>query len=631
MRRLCLVLCSLLLLLVFSALSRGGEVVVIADSAHIYAEPDSNSYLIETVSKGVVLTLFQKSKIRNAWYYVAFDSKSRKGKVSGFIHDTLVGNSDQVQESMKVGQISGKEEGNLSISSPPEPEKMALSTEKRAVPEKRAEELSVTPPSKAQTIQIMVPSTKEVVAFQEISEPPVMIKPKEIKFGIASPVREDRAFQKISKPLVEIKPGKAPTVLPSPAMELAAFKIQREANQAKVIKESSITPLPRESRGGTGAGDHPDLAASSKKEVKAFQEIVKPPVEIESRKISLSNLSSTLEDRAFQSIVEPPVWIKARHMPSVEASPSAETPAYQAKKVSKPVKVEELSITPFSRVGTLTSAGIRTEQSEGGNGSMIPLMASPTKNMVAFQEITTPPVEIKNPDLPAVNPLSEMESTVFQKSRETAQLGEAKGTSFIGVSPSKKGVTLERILSNDPMKRESPQEQSTSPFPISLRKDSRKFKWITLGLGYGQSLGGAGGFIQLNTKSGISFHGGVGYYPTSYVYSDCDWVRDVTLFTGGIKYYLPLGADPLRFYLDLQFGGIGVEAAQVVEGIWQYNFVFDYIQKTLWGPSFLGGLELRLGSLGLNGAVGLSYNTTNLDWNIQDYFLTFDLGFLLYF
>jgi len=596
MRRLCLVLCSLLLLLVFSALSRGGEVVVIADSAHIYAEPDSNSYLIETVSKGVVLTLFQKSKIRNAWYYVAFDSKSRKRKVSGFIHDTLVGDSDQVQESMKVGQISGKEERNLSISSPPEPEKMALSTEKRAVPEKRAEELSVTPPSKAQTIQIMVPSTKEVVAFQEISEPPVMIKPKEIKFGIASPVREDRAFQKISKPLVEIKPGKAPTVLPSPAMELAAFKIQREANQAKVIKESSITPLPRESR-----------------------------------KISLSNLSSTLEDRAFQSIVEPPVWIKARHMPSVEASPSAETPAYQAKKVSKPVKVEELSITPFSREGALTSAGIRTEQSEGGNGSMIPLMASPTKNMVAFQEITTPPVEIKNPDLPAVNPLSEMESTVFQKSRETAQFGEAKGTSFIGVSPSKKAVALERILSNDPMKRESPQEQKTSPFPISLRKDGRKFKWITLGLGYGQSLGGAGGFIQLNTKSGISFHGGVGYYPTSYVYSDCDWVRDVTLFTGGIKYYLPLGADPLRFYLDLQFGGIGVEAAQIVEGIWQYNFVFDYIQKTLWGPSFLGGLELRLGSLGLNGAVGLSYNTTNLDWNIQDYFLTFDLGFLLYF
>lgn len=596
MRRLCLVLCSLLLLLIFSALSRGGEVVVIADSAHIYAEPDSNSYLIETVSKGVVLTLFQKSKIRNAWYYVAFDSKSRKGKVSGFIHDTLVGDSDKVQESMKVRQISGKEEGNLSISSPPEPEKMALSTEKRAVPEKRAEELSVTPPSKAQTIQIMVPSIKEVAAFQEISEPPVMIKPKEIKFGTASPVREDRAFQKISKPLVEIKSGKAPTVLPSPAMELAAFKIQREANQAKVIKESSLTPLPRESR-----------------------------------KISISSHSSTLEDRAFQSIVEPPVWIKARNMPSVEASPSAETPAYQAKKVSKPVRVEELSITPFSREGALTSAGIRTEQSEGGNGSMIPLMASPTKNMVAFQEIATPPVEIKNPDLPAVNPLSEIESTVFQKSRETAQLGEAKGTSFMGVSPSKKGVTLERILSNEPMKRESAQEQSTSPLPISPRKDSRKFKWITLGLGYGQSLGGAGGFIQLNTKSGISFHGGVGYYPTSYVYSDCDWVRDVTLFTGGIKYYLPLGADPLRFYLDLQFGGIGVEAAQIVEGIWQYNFVFDYRQKTLWGPSFLGGLELRLGSLGLNGAVGLSYNTTNLDWNIQDYFLTFDLGFLLYF
>jgi hypothetical protein len=626
MKRLWLVLCFFSLLLVPSALSRGGELVVIVDSAHIYAEPDSNSYMIETVSKGAVLTLFQKSKIRNAWYYVAFDSKSRKGKVSGFIHDSLVGESAQAQESIAVGQISGKEEGNISIPSPPEPEKMALSARKREVPEIRTEELSVTPPSKPLAIQVITPSIKEVVAFQKISKPPVMIKPKEIKFDTASPVREERAFQQVSEPLVEIKPGKAPPALPSPAMETVAFKVQREARQAKVIKESSITPLPRESREGTRIGDHPDLAASSRKEVKAFQEIVKQPVKIESRKISLRSFSSTLEERAFQSIVEPQVWIRARHMPLVDASPSAETSAYQARKASKPVKVEELSITTFSKEG----AGIRAEQSGGGNGSMIPL-ASPTKDTGAFQEITTPLVEIKKPDLPAVNPLSEMESTVFEKSRGTPQLGEAKGTSFMGVSPSKGKVTLERIMSNETMKRKSPQEHSTSPFSINARKNSGKFKWITLGLGYGQSLGGAGGFIQLNTKSGISFHGGVGYYPTSYVYSDCDWVRDVALFTGGIKYYLPLGADPLRFYLDLQFGGIGVEAAQIIEGIWQYNFVFDYRQKTLWGPSFLGGLELRLGRMGLNGAVGLSYNTTKLDWDIQDYFLTFDLGFLLYF
>jgi hypothetical protein len=592
MKRLWPVLCFFSLLLVPSALSRGGELVVIADSAHIYAEPDSNSYMIETVSRGAVLTLFQKSKIRNAWYYVAFDSKSRKGKVSGFIHDSLVGEGAQVQESIAVGQISAKEEGNISVLSPPESEKMALSTRRREVPEIRAEELSVTPPSKPLAIQVIAPSTKEVVAFQKISKPPVMIKPKEIKFDTASPVREERAFQQVREPLVEIKPGKAPSVLPSPAIKTAAFKVQREARQAKVIKESSITPLPRESR-----------------------------------KISLRSFSSTLEERAFQSIVEPQVWIKARHMPSIDASPSAETSAYQVRKVSKQVKVEELSITSFSREG----AGIRKEQSGGGNGSMISLMASPTKDTGAFQEITTPAVEIKKPDLPAVNPLSEMESTVFEKSRGTLRLGEAKGTSFMGVSPSKGKVTLERIMNSVPMKRESLQEHSTSPFSINARKNSGKFKWITLGLGYGQSLGGAGGFIQLNTKSGISFHGGVGYYPTSYVYSDCDWVRDVALFTGGIKYYLPLGADPLRFYLDLQFGGIGVEAAQIIEGIWQYSFVFDYRQKTLWGPSFLGGLELRLGRMGLNGAVGLSYNTTKLDWDIQDYFLTFDLGFLLYF
>ena len=525
MKRLCLVFCSVFLLLVPSALSQDEKVVVITDSAHIYAEPDSQSYMIETVSKGAVLTLLQKNKVRGVWYYVAFDSKSRKGKVSGFIHDTLVEDSQRIQKSMRIGQISGEEE-NLSISSPPRPENVALSDEERAVPEERVEELSITLPSKPEAFQVMAPSNREVAAFQEIS---------------------------------------------------------------------------------------------------------KPPVEIESKEILISGSSPTLEDRVFQSIIEPPVWIKARNMPSVKASSSVETAAYQAKKASKPVRVEELSITPFFREGALASAGIRTEENRGDIGSMILLMASPTKNLVAFREITTPPVEIVNHDLPAINPPSEMESIVFQKKQKTEQLSEAEGKSFTEVSPSRKVVTLERIPRGEPKGKESPQEHEIEPIPTSDRKDSRKFKWITLGLGYGQSLGGAGGFIQLNTKWGLSFHGGVGYYPTSYIYSGCDWVKDVTLFTGGIKYYLPFDADLLRFYLDFQYGGIGVEAAQIVNGIWQYNFVFDYRQKTLWGPSFLGGLELRLGSLGLNGAIGLSYNTTILDWDIQDYFLTFDLGLLLYF
>ena len=525
MKRLCLVLCSLFLLLGPSALSQGEKVVVIADSAHIYAEPDSSSYMIETVSRGAVLTLLQRNKVRGAWYYVAFDSKSRKGKVSGFIHDTLVEDSQRIQKSMRVGQISGKKE-NLSISSPPRPENVALSTEKRAVPEERVEELSVTLPSKPEAFQVIAPSAKEAAIFQEISKPAVEITPKEIKLGNASHVREDRVFQ---------------------------------------------------------------------------------------------------------SIIEPLVWIKARNMPSVKASSSVETAAYQAKKASKPVRVEELSITPFFREGALASAGVRTEESRGDIGSTIPLMASPTKNLVAFREIATLPVEIVNHDLPTINPPSEMESIVFQKKRKAAQLSEDKRMSFTEASPSRKVVTLERIPRGEPKGKESPQEHEIEPIPTSAKKDSRKFKWITLGLGYGQSLGGAGGFIQLNTKWGLSFHGGAGYYPTSYIYSGCDWVKDVTLFTGGIKYYLPFDADPFRFYLDLQYGGIGVEATQIVNGIWQYNFVFDYKQKTLWGPSFLGGLELRLGSLGLNGAVGLSCNTTNLDWNIQDYFLTFDLGLLLYF
>lgn len=161
---------------------------------------------------------------------------------------------------------------------------------------------------------------------------------------------------------------------------------------------------------------------------------------------------------------------------------------------------------------------------------------------------------------------------------------------------------------------------------------SPKSPLLTMSLGYGPSLGsGIGGFIQLNTRAGFSFHIGAGYYPTSYFYSEYDWVKNRVLYSVGIKYYLPFGKNRIRPYLDLQYGGISIEAVRIVTGIWYYNYTYENIQKTLMGPSLLAGMEIKMGALGLNGALGLSYNTTEWDYLVRDYFLTGDVGLLIYF
>jgi len=88
-----------------SVFSKTKKVKVIAEKATIYLEPNINSFKIETVEKGTILTIFQRGKVRKAWYYVSFYSKKRFSHVSGFINASLV---EPVEKS---GETQKKKEG----------------------------------------------------------------------------------------------------------------------------------------------------------------------------------------------------------------------------------------------------------------------------------------------------------------------------------------------------------------------------------------------------------------------------------------------------------------------------------------------------------------------------------------
>jgi hypothetical protein len=179
-----------------------------------------------------------------------------------------------------------------------------------------------------------------------------------------------------------------------------------------------------------------------------------------------------------------------------------------------------------------------------------------------------------------------------------------------------------------------PKSKPTEPPPIKtpqVRPARKGPGLITLGLGYGSSFGGAGGCLQLNTRAGFSLHAGVGLYPTSLIYSETDWVKNKPLWSVGLKYYLPFRSPSFAPFVDIQYGGLRVEAAQVVIGIWDYDYVLSQEQKSLSGPSCLAGIEYRMGRLGFSAALGASYAITSWEYLETKLSLVFDTGLVFHF
>jgi hypothetical protein len=240
-----------------------------------------------------------------------------------------------------------------------------------------------------------------------------------------------------------------------------------------------------------------------------------------------------------------------------------------------------------------------------------------------FALLTIPPkrrvVTLPKKEMPLNEPAWQVIQPVVAEKPKPAEKAEVKPK-----PPAIKKETPETKPTAKPAK-----PQLVKPARISPLKKGPGF--ISLGLGFGSSFGGAGGCLQLNTRTGLSPHAGVGLYPTSLIYSEADWVKNETLWSIGLKYYLPLKSPSFSPFVDIQYGGLRVEAAQVVIGIWDYQYVLSQEQKSLWGPSCLAGVEFRTGRFGISAALGISYATTSWQYLQNKVSFVFDTGLVFHF
>ena len=153
----------------------------------------------------------------------------------------------------------------------------------------------------------------------------------------------------------------------------------------------------------------------------------------------------------------------------------------------------------------------------------------------------------------------------------------------------------------------------------------QEYPSFSLGLGYGNSYGGLGVCGQVDFTGMLALHAGVGYFPTIE-----EPMEDTLLFSGGVTFYPKIDLDPFKPYVDLQFGGIGVEAREWID--WWGDIERE--QKTLWGISILGGAEIWLSeNFCLDAALGLSLNLTEVEWVEEEVniLVALDVGIMVRF
>lgn len=132
------------------------KLVVSVDKADIYAEPSARSYRIDTVNRGTVLTLFQKAKVNDSWYYVRFQSRRYGGPAMGFIKDTEVEPFPREQKTPEPLPLP-------ETKPPPEAKEKTVPEKKPPEVEKETEEEKPVPEKKTEPLEPVI-HTEEVAA-----------------------------------------------------------------------------------------------------------------------------------------------------------------------------------------------------------------------------------------------------------------------------------------------------------------------------------------------------------------------------------------------------------------------------------------------------------------------------------
>jgi hypothetical protein len=420
---------------------------------------------------------------------------------------------------------------------------------------------------------------------------------------------------------------KAELVVTEEEMQRQMEEAEKPAEAAQEQKPGEVTEQPEEkaqdkAKAETKPQDElPDLRAAFAKPKPAEPAPVKAE---ETKETEQSETVPVVKEEPTQTIVKEGV-----------------TESPQGREVSVPVKKKPTESEPYAikkeEIPTAPPPTLKPEEKIEEEAKEI---AESQTYAIIEMEIPQPPKVEETPELQPktetlIEPAPKEEPTTPPEKAELTEKSE---------TPEEKEEIKEEAPPEEPEKEEilpeaekeepqvvKPPEQIVQPTELARPKIPEEVGLLSFGLGYGPSWGGLGGSLQLNTKAGFSIHAGVGMYPTKTSYSEFDWVRNETLYSVGIKYYLPFEIVSFRPYVDLMYGGISVEAVQLVKEIWYNEYTFENIQKTLYGPSLMAGVELRLGFIAANASLGLSYNTTSWDYWDRDYFLNFGLGFVFYF
>lgn len=98
MKKIIFMFVSIFLLFLPPLLAQENKLIVVANRAGIYLDPDVNSPIIETVKRGAILNLLSRGKIQELWYYVTYYSEERFTNVSGFIYALSVERMYEIPE-----------------------------------------------------------------------------------------------------------------------------------------------------------------------------------------------------------------------------------------------------------------------------------------------------------------------------------------------------------------------------------------------------------------------------------------------------------------------------------------------------------------------------------------------------